>query len=115
MTDSDIELNSESEGEGEQPLCPHCLAPSDPLQHYCEECGEAVGRFTPYIPFVNIRFNYSVFGKLWQGLWYDPSKGSGTRLFYFLLIVLIAPVMFLALPFVIIAKRRNRDMQSDAG
>ena len=115
MTDSDVELNPESEGEPEQPLCSRCLTPYDPLQHYCEECGEAVGLFTPYIPFVNIRFNYSIFGRLWQTLWYDPSAGWVTRLGYFLLIVLIVPVMFLALPFVIIAKRRNRDTQSDAG
>ena len=81
MIDSDVDVNPESNREGAQPLCLQCLAPSDPLQHYCEECGEAVGLFTPYIPFVNIRFNYSVFGRLWKTLWYDPSARWGTRLF----------------------------------
>ncbi len=115
MTDSDVHPNSESNGQGQQPLCPGCLAPYDPLQHYCEECGEAVGLFTPYIPFVNIRFNYSIFGRLWQTLCYDSSAGWGRRLLYFLLIVLIVPVMFLALPFVLIAKRRDRGKQADVG
>jgi hypothetical protein len=81
------------------PLCPRCLRPIDPLQHYCD-CGQPVGQFTPYIPFVNIRFNYGVFGASWRRLW-----ASGTalppRLGHFLLIALLAPVMFIGVPFVL--------------
>ena len=49
------------------PVCVHCLTPiEDFKQHYCSKCGHVTGEFTRYIPFVNIRFNYSLFGTLWR-------------------------------------------------
>ncbi len=36
---------------------PGGLVSVDPLRYYCK-CGEPVGQFTPYIPSVNIRFNF---------------------------------------------------------
>lgn len=84
---------------GPRPVCLHCLMPFDPFDHYCRHCGEAVGRLTPYIPYVNIRFNYGIFGRLWKAVWGRRSGASlPARAFYLLLIILCAPVMFLGVP-----------------
>ena len=99
-------LNADGDGEP-TPLCPRCLALVDPLQHYCK-CGEAVGQLTPYIPFVNIRFNCSIFGVLWPRLWARGTR-LHARLGYFALLVLFAPIMFVGIPFVLRDWWRSRN------
>ena len=94
--DEPPELNADGDEEA-TPLCPRCLAPVDPLKHYCK-CGEAAGQFTPYIPFVNIRFNYGIFGASWRRLWARDTR-LHARLGYFALLALFAPVMFIGVPF----------------
>lgn len=86
----------------ETPVCTKCLAPVvDPSQHYCPECGNATGKYTPYVPFVNIRFNYSLFATLWHRL-RDPETPLTGEIVAVLGILLIAPLMlFVGLPFLI--------------
>ena len=91
-------VNADSDAES-TPLCPRCLAPVDPLRYYCR-CGEPIGQFTPYIPFVNIRFNYSIFGVVWRRLWARGTR-LNARLGYFAMLALFAPVMFVGIPFVL--------------
>ena len=91
--------NANSESEKDCPLCPRCLTPFDPLQHYCENCGEAVGQLTPYIPFVNVRFNYSIFDRMWKAIWFDKDTPFIKRLFYLLLIITCVPIMLVGVPF----------------
>ena len=79
------------------PLCLRCLAPADPLEHYCPECGAATGRFTPYIPFVDIPFYASIFGIMWERL-FDRSTRWWTRAFFLLLIVWEGWPVLLAVP-----------------
>lgn len=107
MRQADLNTAEESPDAEEQPLCLRCLAPIRPLQHYCEKCGEAVGRFTPYIPFVNIRFNFSIFDKLWHRLWYDRERSIMSKAFYLLLIIATVPIMLVGLPFLLWAKIRS--------
>jgi len=90
-----------SDGAAERPLCPRCLTPFELEQHYCHKCGDAVGHFTPYIPFVNIRFNYGIFGRMWHKLWRDREAGFLIKGVCAVLIVVLAPVMLVGLPFVI--------------
>ena len=90
------------------PLCPRCLTPFDPLQHYCDKCGEAVGQLTPYIPYVNIRFSCSIFGQMWKAIWFDKRAPFIKRLFYLLLIITFAPIMLVGLPFALWRKIRSR-------
>ncbi len=63
----------------EIPICLHCFTPYHETEHYCKVCGEAVGQFTPYVPFVNIPFNYSIFGKIWRKLWYEDGRWFGWK------------------------------------
>jgi hypothetical protein len=88
-------------------LCPRCLTPFHPLEHYCRKCGEAVGQYTPYIPFVNIPFNMSIYGAMWKRLWSRRSSLCA-KAFYVFLILAFAPIMFVGLPFVIAEKLRKK-------
>lgn len=91
------------------PVCLKCFTPYQPLQHYCEECGETVGQLSPYIPFVNIRHNYGIFGTMWKRAWFDADVTKGRKVFYFLMILFLAPIMILGLPFTLWAKYRKLD------
>ena len=107
MFEEEDNLRGEPESDG-VPVCPGCLAPYEPLQHYCEKCGEAVGTLMPYIPFVNIRFNYSIFDTIWRRLWGEGKVGVGWRIIYALLILLMVPIMLVGVPFVIWDKLKKR-------
>jgi hypothetical protein len=94
---------------GDVPCCTGCGRPYRPGQNYCEHCGTGVGQWTPYIPYVNIPFNYRPFGDLWAGLSGREHVGWGRRIFYFLLYLLYAPIILaVACPFVIVEWWRTR-------
>jgi hypothetical protein len=116
MTDPE-ELDEEHEEYGEPeelgddeeaiPVCPNCLAPFNPLQHYCSDCYEAVGQYTPYIPFVNIRFETRLVRELWKKM-VTPTLPILTRVEYFIALMIIALVVapdqeaiFLGIPFML--------------
>ena len=41
------------------PLCTTCGRPVEGDGYYCPHCGGAVRNVTPYVPYVNIPFNYA--------------------------------------------------------
>lgn len=88
------------------PLCLGCLAPVSPLQHYCDECGACVGRFTPCLPFELIPYYAQFFGALWDRLWFSKRASLPARVLYVLIILLVEPLMLLALPFTLLSWRR---------
>lgn len=85
------------EGSG-TPVCVQCFQPVDPLQNYCANCGGATGNFTHYLPFVNIRWQASVWGQAWRQIW-SPGISFPGRLFRFLMIVWNVPIMLIGLLF----------------
>ncbi|MBT3379409.1 MAG: hypothetical protein HN742_32805 [Lentisphaerae bacterium] len=86
-------------------LCENCLSPrASPDQHYCPTCGNATGDFTRYIPFVNIRFNYSLLPALWRKLT-STDEPLRSRIIALLVLLLIAPAMLaVGVPFLLYAK-----------
>ena len=90
------------------PVCLRCLTPVNPLQNYCHNCGETVGQLAPYIPFVNIPYNYSIFGIMWKKIWNDKQTSLLKKGFYFLLIVLFVPIMLVGIPFVLGERFRRK-------
>ncbi len=68
MDENENSVRTGQDQDEEIPICPHCFTPYHETEHYCKECGEAVGQFTPYVPFVNIPFNYAIFRKIWRKL-----------------------------------------------
>ncbi len=87
----------EEEGEG-TPVCIRCFRPVDPLAHYCPNCGGATGRFTHYLPFVNIRWQASVWGQAWRQMQSREISILG-RLFRLFMIVWNVPIMLIGLLF----------------
>ena len=93
---SQSEMDGRDDDEG-RPVCPYCLTPHDPLQHFCETCGRTVGQLTPYIPFVNIPYNLSIFGPMWDAIWHRKDTSILVRVFHLILIVVLVPVMLVGL------------------
>ena len=89
------------------PLCPKCLKPCHPLQHYCDSCdsNDVINPLTPYMAFLNIRFNYGIFCTMWQKIWYEQDFSIIFKLLCLLLIALFAPIMLVVgLPLLLIGK-----------
>ncbi len=103
--------NGEGKTAGEAvPVCLNCLRPyDDVLEYYCPHCGsnEAVNPLTPYMSFVNIRFNVGVVGKLWRRFQGRQSATIARRLLDLVIVLLCFPPLILATPFVVYAKWRN--------
>ena len=84
-------------GEG-TPVCIKCFRPVNPLDNYCANCGGATGNFTHYLPFINIRWQASVWGQAWRQMWYKEVSIAG-RLFRFFMIVWNVPFLLIGLLF----------------
>lgn len=93
-----------------QPLCPKCLRPSHPLQHYCSNCDSnaVINPLTPYMPFLNIRFNYGGFCIMWHKIWHEKDTSIKRRCFYLFMIIIFAPVMLVVgLPLLLIKSNQE--------
>ncbi len=95
--------SSENDGvakeEGQEiPVCIHCFQPVDPLAHYCPNCGAATGQLTHYLPFINIRWQASVWGQAWRQIWFRDVSIPG-RLFRLFMIVWNVPIMLIGVLF----------------
>jgi hypothetical protein len=89
----------------ETPVCIGCFRPVDPLAHYCPNCGAATGQFTHYLPFVNLRWQASVWGQAWRQMQSTDVSLPG-RLFRLFMIVWNVPVMLIG---VLFKPRREED------
>ena len=86
-----------------RPVCLRCLEPCDPRQYYCDKCGsyDVINPLTPYIAFVNIPFNYSIFLTMWRKIWYDKDTAAVSRVCYLLMITMFVPIfLVIGLPLV---------------
>lgn len=79
-------------GEG-TPLCTLCGRPYLLGQYYCQHCGEAVGNLTPYVPYVNIPFNYRPFAEIWRRLTRPEGRSFFVLVLYLLFLLLVVPQM----------------------
>ena len=91
------------------PLCPQCLRPCDPLDYYCPHCGsnETINPLTPYISFVNIRYNVGICGKLWNRCWYDNETALWKKILYFFLLFFWFPIIVVMIPYYFIEKIKS--------
>jgi len=93
--------------EDARPLCPKCPTPCHPLQYYCHKCGsnQAINPLTPYIGFVNIRFNYDIFLTMWRKIWSDEDSSITMRLLCLFMITMYVPVfLVIGLPLLLVCK-----------
>ena len=90
-----------------QPVCMKCFKPCHPLQYYCDKCdsNDAINPLTPYIGFVNIRFNYGIFLTIWRRIFHDRDTSVAARLFYLCMLTMFVPVILvMGLPLLLIFK-----------
>jgi ribosomal protein L40E len=73
-------------------ICLKCGAEVKPGQYYCPKCSHATGKYVPYLPFVNIRFNYSIHGTLWAQL-KSKEHNALYKIAVIIFIICTAPVM----------------------
>lgn len=109
-TDLEIECGDGDDGSPGQPVCPRCLAPIASTQHYCDQCGNCVGQYTPNLPFVNIGFMFSPVKTVCHNLCFGRKSLPG-RLGHLLTLTvytMLMPLALLGLPFVWLEKRRGQ-------
>ena len=87
----------EDTGDG-TPVCIGCMKPVDPRLYYCPHCGEAFGQLTQYLPFVNIRWQITVWGRIWRQIFSRDISIPG-RLFRLVLVIWNVPFMLIGLFF----------------
>ena len=94
-----------------QPLCPNCLNPCNPLDYYCPHCGsnETLNPLASYMPFVNLRFQIGMWGKLWTRCLSRQTNWI-MRCLYLALFLLFYPFFLLiALPLAIFERLNKKE------
>jgi hypothetical protein len=105
--------DSDELGSDAKPLCPKCLKPVDLNNYYCPYCGsdEPINPLAAYMPFVRLRYMYSVFGIMWRKLW-DSQIGFFESFLFILLIVAFAPILLIVgTPIMALRLIKNRKLQ----
>ena len=60
----------------------------------------------------SIRHNYRWLGEMWKRVWFGEDEGIVRRLFYFLFIAIMVPIMLIGLPFALWELWRRRKSRS---
>lgn len=105
--DTDTNIDNNYLSDDAKPLCPNCLQPCDPLQYYCPNCGsnQPINPLTPYIAFVNIRFNYDIFLTMWRKTFCEKQTTIPGRIFFLITLAIFLPTfLIVGLPIWIIVK-----------
>ena len=100
------------------PLCAKCLKPCMALQYYCDKCDsyDAINPLTPYIGFVNIRFNYGIYCTMLHKMFYSKETRIATKLFYLFITTFMvgATIVIFVLPIVLVCKIPQGQLRSMA-
>jgi hypothetical protein len=93
------------------PVCPNCLQPCNRLEYYCPNCGsnDPINPLASYMPFVDLRFNTGMIGKLWGKAWASDTQFI-VRVIYLLMFMVFSPVVLLiGLSFIMFEKPKFRN------
>ena len=95
------------------PVCIGCFRPVGPLYHYCPNCGEAFGPYTMYLPYINIRWMVTVWGRAWRQIFYPDISTPGRLLRLFMLAMIIwgVPIILVGLFFLKDLKKEKQPPQ----
>lgn len=98
MGSEDLEKRDIGEEGQETPVCLKCMEPVDRLEYYCPHCGEACNQLTPYLPFVNLQWAATGWGRVWRQMWSGDTSIKG-RIFRLFMIVWNVPFLLVGLLF----------------
>ena len=104
------DINDDRLDKDSLPLCLNCLKPCEPRQYYCPNCSsnDTINPLSPYMPFVNIRFNYGFYGRMWRTIWYRSDASILLRVSCLLLTFLFAPLLiFVGLPLFLVNRIKH--------
>jgi len=93
------------------PLCPRCLRPCDPHLYYCPHCGsnEPINPLASYMPFVRLRFNIGMIGRLWRHAVEAQDTHFLKRAALLTLLLYTTPLILLGLPWAMADRLRYHD------
>ena len=96
------------------PLCPKCLKPVDPQDYYCPHCdsNEPINPLAAYMPFVRIRYMYSVFGTMWRKMWNGETGLFASILFILLIINYAQTLLIIGTPVASYKLLKNAKLQN---
>jgi hypothetical protein len=109
------DINDDRLDKDSLPLCLHCLRPCEPHQYYCPNClsNDTINPLTPYLPFVNLRFNYGFFGSMWRTIWYRPDASIFIKISCLFMTILFAPILLLVgLPLFLVNKVKHKTLRN---
>jgi hypothetical protein len=92
------------------PLCLKCLKLCNPLQNYCDSCdsNDVINPLASYMPYVRIRFECGIYGKMWRKVLYDKEASIIFRSLCMFLTFAFAPILIIVgLPLFFIGKIEN--------
>ena len=97
------EISKDEVDKLQREICLKCGAETKTEQYYCPKCNNATGKYVPYLPFVNIQFNYSMHQSLWSKL---KSKDVNylNKAIIVLFIIFTEPFMIIAFFFYLVIK-----------
>jgi hypothetical protein len=110
----DFEAVPESESgdisEEATPLCLNCLRPCNPYDYYCSNCdsNDTVNPLAAYLPFVQIRYNYGFFGKVWRKIWYGKETADIIKILYLSFLALYVPFFLIAGIIILFISRKEQ-------
>lgn len=92
------------------PLCLNCLRPCNPYDYYCSNCdsNDTVNPLAAYLPFVQIRYNYGFFGKLWRKIWYGKETAEIIKFLYLAFLALYVPFFLIAGIIILFISRKEQ-------
>ena len=91
----EIELEDDFVPADAQPVCPKCFEPCNRLQNYCDKCdsNEVINPLACYMPFVRIRLNVGMLGRLGRRIWSDKQTPFFWKVI-FLILIIIAVIIY---------------------
>ena len=107
--DDEFDIIEDAGGGDGGPVCPECLRPWDGVGYYCDHCGgnEAMNPLASYMPFVRIRFNAGMVGKVWRRFVGGQAVSIWRRVFDLMIVLVYFPFLVIGLPFVVYSKWRK--------
>lgn len=97
------EISKDEVDKLQREICLKCGTETKTEQYYCSKCNNATGKYVPYLPFINIQFNYSMHQSLWSKL---KSKDVNylNKAIIVLFIIFTEPFMIIAFFFYVVMK-----------
>ena len=114
--EDNVQMSQGSFAPDATPVCPKCLRPCHPLQYYCQNCdsGEPINPLAAYMPYVRLRYMYSIFGTMWRKVEDNKADLSSVILLTPLMVFLAPIILYIGPPVIIYRLCREPRLRTHA-